>query len=451
MECWIERHSVSRTSVEISPARNVAFRLLSEVDRGRRLDRALEVAVARIPSRERAWVHELTYGVTRLRGRLDHLLNLHLDRGVESLDPPVLALLRMGAYQILRMGSVPSYAAVSQTVSHVRDQAGRGAGGMANAVLRALAREGGGEERFPSFENDPLGHLTSWGSHPEWLLARWLRRFGNAETRKLVEANNRIPSLHLRPLGVTLSEAQQRLQAAGIGSWQDLLGSGTLRLEGGTNPAKALEVLPAIIQDPAAGLVVSWVGPAAGRTVADLCAAPGGKGIGLAAEGARVVGLDISASRLRLMAETVDRLPLAVKLVMARGEAPPLRPRDMVLVDAPCSGTGTLARHPDARWRLRPETIRTLIGVQDRILDGAAGIVRRGGLLVYSTCTLEPEENAQRVEAFLGRYPEFVLEDGENAPPQVRRDAFLEVLPQRTGTDGAFAARLRRRAQDELR
>lgn len=440
---------MSRASVGISPGRTEAFRLLSEVDRGRRLDRAFEAAVARIPPRDRAWVHELTYGITRLRGRLDHLLNLHLDRGVESLDPPVLTLLRMGAYQILRMGSVPSYAAVSQTVSHVREEAGRGAGGMANAVLRALAREGGGEERFPSFENDPLGHLASWGSHPEWLLARWLPRFGKVETRKLVEANNRIPSLHLRPLGVALPEARQRLQAAGIGSWQDLAGSGTLRLEEGTRPATALEVLPALIQDPAAGLVVGWVGPVAGGEVADLCAAPGGKGIGLAAEGARVVGLDISLSRLRLMAETIDRLSLTVRLVMARGEAPPLRPRDVVLVDAPCSGTGTLARHPDARWRLRPETIRTLNAVQGRILDGAAEIVRPGGLLVYSTCTLEPEENIHRVEAFLGRHPEFMLEDGENAPPQVRRDAFLEVLPQRTGTDGAFAARLRRREWDE--
>jgi 16S rRNA (cytosine967-C5)-methyltransferase len=429
----------------------VAFRLLSEVDRGRRLDRAFEAEATRMPPRERAWVHELTYGATRLRGRLDHLLNLHLDRGVASLDPPVLTLLRMGAYQLLRMGSVPSYAAVSQTVSQVREEAGRGAGGMANAVLRALSREGGGEHRFPAFENDPLGNLASWGSHPEWLLERWIGRFGPDETRKLVEVNNRIPSLHLRPLGVPLPEARARLEAVGIGAQEDLPGSGTLELEGGTDPVTALGVLPALIQDPAAGLVVGWVGPVAGREVADLCAAPGGKGLGLAAEGARVVGMDLSPSRLRLMAETVNRLHLAVGLVVGRGEAPPFRPRDVVLVDAPCSGTGTLARHPDARWRLQPETLGTLTGVQDRILDGAAEIVRPGGLLVYSTCTLEPEENGGRVEAFLGRHPGFIVEDGESAPPQVRRDAFLEVLPQRTGTDGAFAARLRRREQDEPR
>jgi 16S rRNA (cytosine967-C5)-methyltransferase len=442
---------VSRTSAGISPGRRVAFRLLSEVARGRRLDRAFEAEAPRIPPRERAWVHELTYGVTRLRGRLDYLLNLHLDRGVASLDPPVLTLLRMGAYQLLRMGSVPSYAAVSQTVSHVRDEAGRGAGGMANAVLRSLSREGGGEARFPAFEDDPRGNLASWGSHPEWLLDRWLPRFGPAETRKLVEVNNRIPSLHLRPLGVPLSEARERLAAAAIGSREDLPGSGTLELEEGTDPVTALGVLPALIQDPAAGLVVGWVGSVAGREVADLCAAPGGKGLGLAAGGGRVVAMDLSPSRMRLMAETVNRLGLAVGLVVGRGEAPPFRPRDVVLVDAPCSGTGTLARHPDARWRLRPETLRTLTGVQDRILDGAADIVRPGGLLVYSTCTLEPEENGERVEAFLGRHPGFILEDGENAPPQVRRDAFLEVLPQRTGTDGAFAARLRRREQDEPR
>jgi 16S rRNA (cytosine967-C5)-methyltransferase len=436
---------VTETAARISPARRVAFRILSEVDRGRRLDRAFDQEAPRLRVRERAWIHELTYGLTRYRGRLDHLLDLHLDRGVESLDPPVLILLRMGAYQLLRMGSVPSYAAVSQTVSQVRSEAGRSASGMANAVLRALSRTGGGEERFPSFETDPAGHLERWGSHPRWLVDRWIARFGVQETRALVEANNRIPSLHLRPLGVGLDEARDRLRAAGIPSRSDLPGSGTLRLEEGTDPAAALDLLPALVQDPAAGLVVGWVGQVTGLEVADLCAAPGGKGMGLAAGGARVVGLDPSVSRLALMAEAVARLALPVGLVVARGEAPPLRPRDVVLVDAPCSGTGTLARHPDARWRLRPETLETLVGLQDRILDGAAGAVRPGGLLVYATCTLEPEENRERVEAFLGRHPDFVVEDGPVATAEVRSGGFLEVLPQRTGTDGAFAARLRRR------
>ncbi len=435
---------MNRAPTGVSPARRVAFRLLSEVDRGRRLDRAFEGEAHRIPPRERAWVHELTYGLTRFRGRLDHLLDLHLDRGVANLDPPVLTLLRMGAYQLLYMGSVPSYAAVSQTVSQVRGEAGRGAAGLANAVLRALDREGGGPERFPSFETDALGYLERWGSHPGWLLERWMTRFGPVETRELVEVNNRIPSLHLRPLGVSLEAARGRLAEAGLASEPDPLGTGTLRLPSGTDPVSALERIPALVQDPAAGWVVGWVGGVEGREVADLCAAPGGKGMGLAALGGRVVALDLSPSRIRVMAETVRRLPFPVGLVVARGEAPPLRPRDVVLVDAPCTGTGTLARHPDARWRLEAGSIAAMAGVQDAILDGAAGIVRPGGLLVYSTCTLEPEENRERIEAFLARHPGFIVEGGEGVPEGVRTGPFLEVLPHRTGTDGAFAARLRR-------
>jgi 16S rRNA (cytosine967-C5)-methyltransferase len=435
---------VNRTPTGVSSARRVAFRLLSEVDRGRRLDRAFEGEAHRIPPRDRAWVHELTYGLTRFRGRLDHLLDLHLDRGVASLDPPVLTLLRMGAYQLLYMGSVPSYAAVSQTVSQVRGEAGRGAAGLANAVLRGLSRKGGGPERFPSFQADPLGHLERWGSHPRWLLERWMARFGPDGTRELVEANNRIPSLHLRPLGLSLEAARARLAEAGFQAVADPPGTGTLGLPAGTDPVSALEVLPALVQDPAAGWVVGWVGGVEGMDVADLCAAPGGKGLGLAALGGRVVALDLSPSRLRVMAETVRRLALPVGLVVARGEAPPLRPRDVVLVDAPCTGTGTLARHPDARWRLEAGSMAALTGVQDGILDGAAGIVRPGGLLVYSTCTLEPEENRERIEAFLARHPGFIVEEGEGVPDAVRAGPFLEVLPHRTGTDGAFAARLRR-------
>jgi 16S rRNA (cytosine967-C5)-methyltransferase len=446
---WIERARVTERASGVSQGRRVAFRILSEVERGRRLDRAFEAEAPRLSIRDRGWVQDLTYGATRFRGQMDHLLDLHLARGMGSLDPSVRVLLRMGAYQILRMGGVPPYAAVSQTVSQVQESGGRGVSGMANAVLRALARAGGGAERFPSFEGDPLGHLERWGSHPAWLLERWCRRVGVEETRRWVEANNRIPSLHLRPLGVDLEEARHRLQAAGWAAVPDGAGSGTLRLPSGTDPVQLLQVLPSLIQDPAAGRVVGWVGPVAGKRVADLCAAPGGKGVGLAALGARVVGLDPSQARLRRMQETVRRLALPVALAVGRGESPPVVPQDVVLVDAPCSGTGTLARHPDARWRLRPETIGVLSALQDQILDGAATIVRPGGLLVYATCSMEEEENRARVRAFLDRHPQF----GPENPPGIQgvegEAGILEVFPHRSGSDGAFAVRLRRQGFDE--
>jgi len=172
-----------------------------------------------------------------------------------------------------------------------------------------------------------------------------------------------------------------------------------------------------------------------GDRVADLCAAPGGKGVGLAGLGAWVVAADPSALRLRRMRQTLRRLGLPERLVVARGEHPPLQDMDAVLVDAPCTGTGTLARHPDAKWRLQPEGPAELARVQGRILDGAAGCVRPGGLLVYSTCTLEEEENEGVVSGFLDRHRAFRLA-GETS--------MLRFLPGQEGTDGAFAVRMRR-------
>jgi 16S rRNA (cytosine967-C5)-methyltransferase len=196
-----------------------------------------------------------------------------------------------------------------------------------------------------------------------------------------------------------------------------------------------LSAIPAIVQDPAASLVVELSKPEAGALAADLCAAPGGKGIALAGEGVRVVGLDPSWGRLGRMGETLRRLGLPERLVVGRGERPPLRPVDVVLADVPCTGTGTLARHPDARWRLSANEPARMAELQRDILEGAAGVVRPGGRLVYSTCTLEEEENEGVVRSFLEAHPEFEP-DGA--------DATLRVLPGDTSTDGAFAVRLRR-------
>lgn len=444
----------------VSRGRRTAVALLEAVERGRRLDVAWEEEARTLPDRDRKWVHEVTFGTVRLRGRLDHLLGLHLDRGIASLPPSLLPVLRLGAYQLLYMGGVPDYAAVSQAVSQAREGHGPRMGGLANGVLRSLARQGGEVDRFPSLQEDPEGHLATWGSHPRWLVRRWLERFGVTDTRALVEANNRIPDLYLRPLRDPLSQALDVLTEAGIPADAGPQGSGTVRLGRGVAPGEALERVPGIIQDPGAAWVVAWCGMVENLGLADLCAAPGGKALALAARGARVVASDPSVVRLRRVADGAARLGLQVPLVVARGEAPPFRPTDLVLVDAPCSGTGTLRRHPDARWRLTAEAVGEMTLLQDRILDGAASVVRPGGLLVYSTCTLEPEENEDRIQAFLQRHPGFIVEEGPgriqgaavagetpatDLPEEVRDGPWLRVLPHRTGTDGSFAARLRRR------
>ncbi len=411
--------------------------------RGRRLDVAWGEAAPELPPEQRPWVQEVTYGTVRLQGRIDHLLDLHLDRGLDSLSPAVLPILRLGAYQLLYLDGTPAYAAVSQAVAQARLVGGKGLGGLVNAVLRSLDREGGSVDRFPTLEADPEGHLSTWGSHPRWLVRRWIDAHGVVDAAALVEAGNRIPDTCLRPLWTDPDEAVVALQELGSAEVGPQ-GSGTVRLGPGISPAEALGVVPGIIQDPAAGWVVRWC-PGEPGTWIDLCAAPGGKAVALAARGHGVIAADRSARRLEILGETLHRLGLDMPRVVSLGEAPPFRPVGAVLVDAPCSGTGTLARHPDARWRLSEEDILALSRVQNRILDGAAGIVRPGGVLVYSTCTLEPEENRERVEAFLQRHPEFIVEEGEGIPEAARSGAFLLALPHRTGTDGAFAARLRRR------
>jgi len=386
------------------------------------------------------------YGTTRLRGRLDHLLARHVHRALPDVDPVVLEVLRLGAYQLLYMGSVPAYAAVSQSVDQVRGEVGGGPAGLVNAVLRKVGADGDRAELFPDFSRDPGEFLATWGSHPRWLVDRWLGRWSPDEVRALVEADNARPSVYLVPLEDEPEKAVATLAESGIAA--ATVGSGTrcVRLGEGASPAEALGVLPcAIAQDPAANLVATYADVPRGTKVADLCSAPGGKALAVSDRPLYTLAVDRSEARLRMVRDNAARTGRALGLAVADALRPPLRPVDVVLLDAPCSGTGTLARKPDARWRLTPASIRELADVQRGLLDAAASVVAEGGLLVYSTCTLEPEENEEQVDAFLERRPDFRL-DATDAVPARWRDARgrLFVTPWSSGFDGAFAARLRR-------
>jgi 16S rRNA (cytosine967-C5)-methyltransferase len=449
--------------VAVTPGRRAALAALRASGRGRRLDLALASALAqeltqgkvREPERERRFAHELAYGTVRLRGRLDHLIAAQIDRPLAAIDPDLLDVLRLGAYQILYL-DVPDYAAVSQAV----ELAPRRGAGFANAVLRAVGRAGEDAALFPRPETDLAGWLSTWGSHPRWLIDRWLARWPGDDVRELVRHDNEIPPLTLLPLRHDADEAVGMLAAAGMAAHPVGGGSRCVELAQGSDPRSALAALPAIVQDPGASLVIDYAvprggaddrsrkgqSPVRGPWVADLCAAPGGKALALAARGYRVLAADRSPARLRLLAENVARTGLPVVPVVALAERPPVRDAPLVLVDVPCTGTGTLRRHPDARWRLRPSDPAALAAVQDQILEGAAGAVSPGGALVYSTCTLESEENEERIDVFLQRHPELRLEPGGGAGGDHLDDAGrLAVRPWKSGFDGAFAALLRKR------
>jgi 16S rRNA (cytosine967-C5)-methyltransferase len=427
----------------VTENRKAAATVLWAVSRGRRLDRALDEATEGLPPRDRRWVQEAAYGTIRLRGRLDFLLDLHLSKGTSSLHPRALDLLRLGAYQLLNMSGVPSYAAISQTVDQVKTEMGPGGGRMANGVLRSLLREGGEEARFPALEEDPLGHLTSWGSHPEWMVARWLKRWGAEETGALIQANNSPPPLYFRPLGEEAEETPGRMAEAGWSFRPAEGGVPCLRLEDGTNPARLLADFMGIVQDPGAALVTVYADPPPGKMVVDLCSAPGGKTMALASAGRRVLAGDRSRSRLRLVRENRDRLGQDVLMVVADARHPPLSDSPFLLLDVPCSGTGTLRRHPDARWRLTLEILQELVELQGQMLDSCASSIPMGGHLVYSTCTLEEEENEGQVASFLAKNTGFRLEEtGSVSPRFLTEEGYLRVLPQDGEFDGAFSARM---------
>ncbi len=358
----------------------------------------------------------------------------------------------MGAYQLLEMRSVPAYAAVSESVKAVRAGRSRAAAGLVNAVLRKLAASPPGTLAFPDAEEDLEGFLATWGSHPRWLVRRWLRGFGPDATRRIVEANNEEPVTCLRPVGGTAGAGAHRLGEAGIEALAEP--GGWIRLAPGTDPAAALRAVPGVVQDPAASRVVDYAAPEPDTVVADLCAAPGGKAIALGAVARAVVAADASVARLGRVVDGVARLrrggaPAKVWPVAADARRPAVRGAATVLLDVPCGATGVLRRRPDVRWRLSEDRLRALAEMQRSMLDSAAAAVPSGGLLVYATCSLEPEENGCQVEDFLSRHPEFRMEPGPAPAHLLDARGRLAVFPAagKGGHDGAFAARMRRAAR----
>jgi 16S rRNA (cytosine967-C5)-methyltransferase len=333
---------------------------------------------------------------------------------------------------------------VSQSVSQARALGGRGAAALVNAVLRRVGETGDGLDLYPDAEQDALGFLSTWGSHPRWLVERWLARWPAEEVRQLVELDNRAPPLVVVPLDDPPEAAVERLSRAGIASHVVGRGSGAVEVTGGAAPADVLAVVNGVVQDAGAALVCVYADAPRGVRAADLCAAPGGKTLALTRTASWVLAADRSLARLRLLEENLRRTGRRACVVVARAEAPPIQSIDFVLLDVPCTGTGTLRRHPDARWRLGPEDVAKLAHVQSSMLDAAAELVPPGGVLVYSTCTLEPEENDDQVARFLATHPGFRLHPGTALGPDLLDGGCLRVLPQHTGFDGAFAARMTR-------
>lgn len=431
--------------------RVAAYRVLRDVRVGAYADVAAARRFAGLSDRDRALARELAFGVVRLRARLDTELERLLSRTLARSDPAAVEWLRLGLYQ-LRELRIPDHAAVHSSVEGARRTAGGSVAGLVNAVLRRAAREGRPGDLFPSRQADPVGYLSAFGSHPRWMIQRWLDRWPLASVERLVENDNRAPAITVRLLEerpVVEQPARALEPVPGVRLEPYGPGRQVYRLVAG-DPAEALRHLRCVVQDPAASLVVDYVGGEIEGPVLDACAAPGGKTLALASCARRArpfVAADVRWSRLGRLREGIARTGADVHVVAMDARAPAVRRARTVLVDVPCTGTGVLRRRPDARWRASLSRLRSLQVLQRELLEACAERVAPGGLLVYATCSLEPEENEEQVERFLVRQPGFERDAPPGGIPSEVLDPTgdLRVLPWLAGTDGSYASRLRRR------
>ena len=403
---------------------------------------------------DRRLLTRLVLGTLAWRGRLDYELAQLCTQPLEKLELAVLGALRLGLFQMRHLTRVPAHAAVDTAVSLAREAAGRGAGGLVNAVLRRAAR---GVVAMPDRAADEVGYLAVACSHPRWLVACFIEWFGVARAEALMAANNEAAPnvMRLNLARGSREEIVARMTADGIGikSGEHLPETAVLEsaADFDSDSYRAGLFHP---QSEASQLVARMLAPAAGATVIDCAAAPGGKTAHLAeladARG-RIVALDLNLHGLKAARDLARRLGHR-NIVFANADiaaAPPLHTASagFVLLDAPCTGTGTLREHPEIRWRLAAGDFSRMAELQSAMLENAAALVRPGGVIVYAVCSLAPQEGQGVVRAFLAEHPEFAIERPQSAhlARWLQADGTMSTSPERGGLDGFFAARMRRR------
>lgn len=421
---------------EVSPARLAAFNILQQVEAGAFSSILLAAEEPKLQPADRALCHELVLGVLRRQLFLDKIIEHSSKRRIESLDSAVRIALRLGLYQLRFLTRIPASAAVNESVSLVRAARLSSATAFVNAVLRRAIREA---EYDPTAQvSDALEKIAVQTSHPVWLIERWAKAFGIAEAEAFAQANNVVPPTAFRVVTTRADQADvlAKLRQAGATIEQSQVAEEAWRVSGATTVLRELSTAGQVyLQDEASQLVAQMLDVKPGERVLDLCAAPGGKTT-LIADRARneatIIAADRSATRMETVIATssLHELKAITPVILDAAEQLPFKPGvfDKVLVDAPCSGTGTLRRNPEIRWRLSAVDIDTFAEKQKQILSRAADAVKPDGRLVYSTCSVEREENEAVIHETLARDKRFHLLDSQR------------TWPQRQGCDGFFIA-----------
>jgi len=412
-----------------------------------------------LSSRDRALLTQLVYGALRWRGRIDWHLSQFLHRSLSGTNAYIRNLLRLTLYQLLFLDKVPDYAAVNEGVELAKRHGGARAGGLVNGVVRRILRE---KDKLPDPDpkDDAILYLSVRWSHPDWLVKKWLGYFGREETESLLKANNQESPLTLRAnrLKGDRESLREKLRARGFNAAPTRWSPQGIQLKS----AGAADQLPGFqegffqVQGEASQLIGYLVDPQPGERVLDACAAPGGKTTHLAelmGDNGELIVTDISVKGLEKLKHNVQRLgltsvrPFAVDV--SRGLTGALAlPYDRILVDAPCSGLGTLRSHPEAKWQKDERDIRRLSKLQKKIVRRLSSYLKPGGILVYATCTLTREENEGVVEDFLDHERGFVLDNARDTLPREAKHMvsgkYFLALPHKHNTDGFFAARMRK-------
>ena len=445
-----------------APARVAAYHALRAIEGGR-ADLPAALATSRqhlSDERDRALAAEIVIGTLRWQRSLDQLIEHFSKRALSQIDPEVGSILRLSLYQLLHLDRVPASAVVDDAVDLTRGARKPSAAGFVNAVLRSTLRQ---RHRVPfpprpDDDADPqaiVEYLAVTHSHPDWLIWRWLGRYGFACVERWVQFNNETPSLTIRAntLRVTRDELAAALARDGIETRPTRHAPHGLTVIDG-NPLRRLPDGSFVVQDEASQLVALAVGAQPGERILDLCASPGGKATAMAAamrDTGAVIACDVRGRRVTLLGETVrasGAKHIHVAHVATRGALPFSAAFDRVLVDAPCSGLGTVRRDPDVKWRRQESDLSTFADDQGVLLARAATVVKPGGRLVYATCSSEPEENEMVVSAFLSRHRNFALADlrsvGQLPADIVDARGMMRTLPFAHRLEAFFAAALER-------
>ncbi|HEY2907060.1 MAG TPA: 16S rRNA (cytosine(967)-C(5))-methyltransferase RsmB [Vicinamibacterales bacterium] len=448
----------------IAPARSVAYDILCAISAGR-ADLPAAIAYARgtlEDERDRALAAEIATGVQRWRGALDHVIVHFAKRPIARLDREIVEILRLSAYQLLHLTRVPASAVVDDAVNLAKRERKTSASGLVNAVLRAISRHRDSLPLPPvpadaTDRSAALDYLSISLSHPRWLAARWYDRFGFEGARTWMEFNNRPAPLTLRlnRLRMDRDELLSKLRADDVETTPTRFAPDGLVVESG-HPLRgpALDEGWFVVQDEASQLVALLAGDRPGPRVLDTCASPGGKTTAIASAmsvgGApgRIIACDVRDKRIELLRRTVQASGATNVLVVQADLLQPLPFSgrfDCVIVDAPCSGLGTLRRDPDIRWRRREEDLAELSAAQLRMLQHAGAMVAPGGRLVYATCSSEPDENEAVIDRFVTASPAFQIVPANRASTVLPHDVvdsrgFLRTLPHVHALEAFFGA-----------